>query len=181
MSTIVGIHVPTWRDVGLYWLCQSLQEDDKPIPSRNVLIAIYRGLALRTWDTMHLHAQYQAILDSWRMLQQCIYVHLALVNDREPVQGVLRLVRSIGYISKGGIENIFDPLPLQSMSESDLGMLIHHIYAHLGAVEQPEQTKKSKKRKNKQQDKTANKVSRLTSSSSANMFSLLADADDDDD
>jgi len=179
-----AVNAPDWRGLGLLWLCEALVEDERPIPGHGVLMDIYRGKVMRTWDAVQLLAQFQAILDSWSMLKQCISVHLALMNngDTTCVQGIEKLRRAIECPAFHGLENMFDPLLIQSVDENDMREVVDIIFKHLGIdarpVEESKKSKKSKKRKNKNKNKSGSKVSRTSTADTANMYSLLASMDD---
>ncbi|KAI9820377.1 MAG: hypothetical protein M1827_006001 [Pycnora praestabilis] len=66
-------NVETWRIFGLCELCHWLVDDDKTLPSRTELKQLLTSrhpLPIMSWDFIHLSAQWQAMLYSFRILAQ---------------------------------------------------------------------------------------------------------------
>lgn len=174
---------PSWRELGLLWLSESLVSGDKSVPSRQTLMDIYRGGIFRSWATLHLYAQYQAILDSWRMLKQCIRLHVALENESKGqlLADIKHLLQCLEQIPGSRVSEMFDPLVSRKLDHDRVKSIIDHIYDELAVTEDAAETKKSRKRKSKQKDgHVGNKAKKIIPSrTGGNMFDLLASMEGD--
>jgi hypothetical protein len=83
LHTQISENVLAWRIVGVYSVCLHLLEIERPLPGREVLwnVISRRSHGARDWTAVHFEAQVQAVLYSWRILHQCILVHMALREE----------------------------------------------------------------------------------------------------
>jgi XPG family protein len=128
---------PTWRDLGLLWLCRCLAEDEKTIPDRSTLELIFTGNVYHRWDLVHLRAQFQAILSSWRFLFYSLNIYVSLCTDVENdmiSESARDLLRLINVVDGASWSNMFDPLKTD-IDHGRLDFVIQRIFDELGVQE----------------------------------------------
>ncbi|QDS75601.1 hypothetical protein FKW77_006405 [Venturia effusa] len=128
--------VLVWRFMGLYSICAELVDEEKLLPKREVLVKLLKGSSGgKDWGLVHLGAQMEAVLYSWRMLWQCCRVQQALREKGTLNPDIDDAVNGISGIlnSMPGIADLFDPtLLLESAVESAL----EYLWSVLG-IEDP--------------------------------------------
>jgi hypothetical protein len=164
---------PSWRDLSLFWLCSSLLADGKSIPSKDELRALLIPDVSRGWSHIHLFAQLQAIVYSWRILTQCLDVFLT-ANTMHTTPHTM-LVKVIHSIQGFHFPQLLDPVHGFDLEDRSISLLLDAIYSNLGADDRSaagESKKRNRKRKRMKID--ANKPQPDTEKSQ-NMYDILAE------
>jgi len=135
---------------------------------------------------MHLDAQVEAVLYSWRMVRQCVGVFMALheADERRPVPAVVERMSKL-LAELPSIPRLLDA-SLGPVDDTAVGNALGMLYKMLGVQEDQEErdrtptdpawesrTKKRKRKKDISQSKNAANNNTITPSSN-NMFDLLA-------
>jgi hypothetical protein len=166
---------PLWRELGLLWLCRSCVESGRDVPTRRNLELVFGGNVYHSWDLLHLFAQLQAILYSWRILMQSLKIYLAFdITDDPYIESAKTLRNTLESIDGALLTIMFDPLHEEAINQGRLDFVIGRIFEQLGIHEnnhpqdkQPNTRKKKKRKK----DTSSQKV--IRPSDSKNRFSVL--------
>ncbi|TID25259.1 hypothetical protein E6O75_ATG04464 [Venturia nashicola] len=127
--------VTLWRFMGLYSICSELIDQERPLPRREVLFKLIKGgSGGKDWALVHLEAQMEAVVFSWRMMRQCCQVQQALRKEETLTSDLDRAVDSISYIlsSMPAIAVLFDPTLLP---EKAVEVAMEHLFGVLGVEE----------------------------------------------
>jgi hypothetical protein len=161
LQTEISDRLSLWRLVGVYGVCLHLLEMERPLPSRealwNLLSRRIRGG--RDWNVVHLEAQVQAVLYSWRMLHQCIVVRMALRKEKpSQIANDVDLDVAIDEIAKilhsmPTISSVFDTWT-NPVDEKTVEHALEQLYNLLGVQGQEG---KPRDRENEDDFKAANK------------------------
>lgn len=166
---------PNWRELGLVLLCRALSEDNKAAPSRSDLQSVFVADVWSEWELIQFYAQFQAILVSWRILQQSLSVCLANQVGQHN-SGAQELYDSLTCMHGETFSDMVDPLGEEQVDIRRLNELISNLFRMLEIPEVVEpgesniSKKKPKKKKNRQQGQP--KLPKLTNQS--NMYRVLA-------
>lgn len=169
-----------WRLIGIFLACQSLVEDEKPIPTRNCVEPLLSGRdAGSSWLYIHLSAQLQAALYSLRMLKQFLDVFFAayssLPNAEEFVDLLRDLQRHLDVLP--ALHKLFPPTRTECEGQVLDGAVLklsEMLGVQEGAFAGPKE--KSKKKRKRKKDASADHSSRGTPRQpSNNVYELLAD------
>jgi hypothetical protein len=151
---------PSWRELALYWLCESLEADGTPLPRFDHL----RSLLLQQddggfcWTRIQLCARMQALLYSWRVLRQCLAVHAVLgattaaaaaaAGDTEMEDAQAQaLLSSMEAVQGGRIAEMFDPVVRERVDEARATVVVDRIAARFHIQEPPAVTTRPRKRR----------------------------------
>ncbi|KAF2429174.1 hypothetical protein EJ08DRAFT_302551 [Tothia fuscella] len=177
----------TWRLIGLYMVCQQLLQEEKPLPTRGDALALLSGKKIcGDWIFLHLFAQLEAALCSWRMFYQVTALFLAT-----PVDEVIFVASELESIKRlfallQNLPNIQDLFTWTgAVQEQELQAYIETLYELLGVQEEEcsqsiAETYKSSKRKRKKDRKRNRSSSNAKNDQSApfsqptNMYALLS-------
>lgn len=124
-----------WRVLGLYSICSELIEQEKPLPRREMLVKLLKGsTGGKDWALVHLEAQMEAVMFSWRMLRQCCQVQQTLRKEGVPTSSLDGAVDGISEIigSMPSIAELFDTTLLQ---ETAVESAIEQLFGVLGVEE----------------------------------------------
>lgn len=127
--------VIVWRVMGLYSICSGLVEQERPLPRREVLVKLLKGSnGGKDWALVHLQAQMEAMLFSWRMLRQCCQVQQALREGGALSSDLDRAVDGISEIlsSMPAIAELFNPTLLP---EKAVEYAMEQLFGVLGIEE----------------------------------------------
>jgi len=171
----------TWRLLGMKILLEALQRDDKNVPVYESSVAVVMGKEAKTWDEIHLSAQLEAVLYSFRMLKQMLDVAIAKqpICGIDAVSALLELQRCLQTLPS--VAELFDCSGSQRSKTDASGKLrvsLKSIYENLGgAVFSQEPTgasRKKRKRKKRGSNENAASTPRVPSKSN-NPFDVLVD------
>jgi hypothetical protein len=138
----------TWREFALVCLCHDIREHQSHLPSRAELEAVYALSGAASWPSLHLAAQYQAVLYSWRLLAQCLVAANA-IHKRRLSSVVSRLQDEVASLSGSAITDMFDAISEGSRdSQKRFLSLITEILAHFGIGERETRRRKRGRRGN---------------------------------
>ncbi|RDI89011.1 hypothetical protein Vi05172_g1027 [Venturia inaequalis] len=127
--------VIVWRVMGLYSICSELIEQERPLPRREVLAKLLKGSSGgKDWVLVHLEAQMEAVMFSWRMLRQCCQVQQAIREKGTPnpdldgtIDGIFEILSSMPAIAV-----LFDNTLLP---EKAVEVAIEQLFGVLGVEE----------------------------------------------
>ncbi|KAF2663851.1 hypothetical protein BT63DRAFT_418745 [Microthyrium microscopicum] len=166
-----GEHRATWRDLGLMSLIQSQKESGKTVPSRDGLLKISCANFGMSWTLLHWCAQLQALLTSWRMLEQMLgYVLAHHGKDDEAVNGLRTLHELLSDIDGGTMPLMFDPISYTKVHMDWVNRVIDIAFQHKNKNRKKTRQRNTGKVR-KQQDNTG-----LKNTKSSNQYCLLDQA-----
>lgn len=128
--------VIVWRIMGLYTICSGLLEQEKPLPKRDVLVKLLKGsTGGKDWTLVHLEAQMESVLFSWRMVRQCCQVHKALRGEGQLQTDLDAAINAVSEIlaSMPTIAILLD-LPTQ-LPEKTIEFALEQLFGILGIEE----------------------------------------------
>jgi XPG domain containing len=166
---------PQWRELGLLWLCRSLVESGKDVPTRKDLELTFTGNVCHSWALIHLFAQFQAILYSWRILLQNLKMYFVFDFVADTYQDSAKsLLTFLEPIDGALLTTMFDPLPDETVDQNRLDFVIGRIFEEFNIQEtiQPLGEQPNTKKKKRKKSKPSQKL--ISPSDPKNRFSLLA-------
>ena len=179
-------HTPVekWRFVGTYLVMKELKEDGRAVPAKSdARVLLLSGAHQGTWPSIHFSAILQAVLYSFRILQQLSRVFLALYSKNHAMVGLVELLTHL-QLRLGTLPQVRDLFLPVMPSELDVEALqksyeaVDKLFDMVGVQEDsaaaPSKKEGKKRKKNAQPTSTAAKSAQATKKAS-NMYAALAD------